>query len=109
MRIRLATTEDAAAISRLVHSLSAKYIASQLSEEGARNLLVSMELPAIQGYLKSGYRYHVSADGELLVGVVGTRDNSHLYHLFVAESHQRSGLARKLWHVAREACMAAGN
>jgi GNAT superfamily N-acetyltransferase len=109
MKIRLATTEDAPAISRLVYSLSANYIANQFSEEGTRNLLGSMEPSAIEGYLKSGFRYHLAEDDGVLVGVVGTRDNTHLYHLFVAESHQRRGLAKELWRVAREACTVAGN
>jgi Acetyltransferases len=109
MKIRLATTEDAPAIGQLVYSLSAKYIASQFSEEGARNLLGSMELPAVEGYWESGYRYHLAEDDGVLVGVVSTRDNMHLYHLFVAESHQRRGLAKELWRVAWEACIAAGN
>ncbi len=55
MRIRLATTEDAAAMSELVHSLSAKYIAIDFDEKGARRLLASMETPAIREYLRSGY------------------------------------------------------
>jgi GNAT superfamily N-acetyltransferase len=40
---------------------------------------------------------------------VGVRDNSHVHHLFVAENHQKCGLARELWKVAREACLDAGN
>lgn len=109
LHIRLATLNDATAISHLVYSLSAKYIAPDLSETGARNLLVSVEPSAIASHLLSEYRYHVAEDEGNIVGVVATRDNKHLYHLFVAESHQRCGLARALWRVAQEACLVAGN
>lgn len=109
LQIRLATLNDATAISQLVYSLSEKYIASDLSETGARNLLSSMESSAIASYLSSEYRYHVAEDEGGIVGVVATRDNKHLYHLFVAESHQRRGLARALWRVAWEACVAISN
>jgi ribosomal protein S18 acetylase RimI-like enzyme len=109
LQICLATLNDATAISQLVYSLSAKYIASDLAETGARNLLSSMEPSAIASYLSSEYRYHVAEDEGSIVGVVATRDNKHLYHLFVAESHQRRGLARVLWCVAWEACVVAGN
>jgi GNAT superfamily N-acetyltransferase len=33
----------------------------------------------------------------------------HIHHLFVAEDFQRRGIARQLWAVAKEACLAAGN
>ena len=44
-----------------------------------------------------------------MIGVVATRDDRHLYHLFVAESHQRRGVARSLWELARRACVQAGS
>jgi GNAT superfamily N-acetyltransferase len=109
LQIRLATLNDATAISQLVYSLSSKYIVSDLSETGARKLLSSMEPSAIASYLSSEYRYHIAEHEGGIVGVVATRDNKHLYHLFVAESHQRRGLARALWRVAWEACVATGN
>jgi GNAT superfamily N-acetyltransferase len=109
MKIRLATAEDATAISQLIGSLAAKYITPQFSADGARKFLTSLQPSAIQSYLESGYRYHLAEADGVLVGVVGTRDNKHVYHLFVAESHHRQGLAKVLWRRAREDCMAAGN
>jgi len=109
MKIRTGTIEDAAAISELVYSLSAKYIAVDFDDEGARNLLASMETTAIEGYLTSGFRYHIAEENGIILGVVGVQENKHLYHLFVTESRQKQGLATELWRVAREACIAAGN
>lgn len=109
MLIREATIEDTADISHLMRPLAEKYIACEFSPEGARNLLVSMETDAIEGYFKSGFKYHVAVEDDVLAGVVGIRENKHVYHLFVADSFCERGLARELWHVARVACRQAGN
>lgn len=109
MEIRKATIEDAPAISELIRPLAEQYIAHEFSPEGAANLLASMEPEAIEGYLASGYEYHVAEEEGELAGVVGVRDNSHLYHLFVADDFGGRGLARRLWGVARDACRQAGS
>jgi GNAT superfamily N-acetyltransferase len=108
MLIRLAGIDDAAAISELIRPLAARYIAHELSAEGAKNLLGSMTPDAIERCFRSNYRYHVAEGQGEVVGVVATRDNHHLFHLFVAESHQRRGLAKRLWAVAKQACLDAG-
>lgn len=54
-------------------------------------------------------RYQVAfVDGEL-AGVVSVRDNSHLFHLYVAERFHRRGIARALWQAARDDAQARGN
>ena len=108
MHIRLASLSDATAISRLVSSLATQDIAVDCSAEGARTLRSSMEPSAIERYLPSGYRYHVAEESGEILGVVGTRDNTHLYHLCVAESHHCHGIATALWRVAHRACLTAG-
>jgi GNAT superfamily N-acetyltransferase len=109
VKIRAATLNDATAISALLLELTARYIAHEFSTEAANRLLGSMEEPAIRGYLASGYRYHVAEENGELVGVIGVRDNRHLYHLFVAEPFQGKGLARALWQAARAASLEACN
>lgn len=109
MKIRRATIEDARAISDLIRPLAECYIAHEFSTEGAANLLASMEADAIEAYFASGYAYHVAEEDGVLVGVVGVRDNSHLYHLFVAGEFRGRGYARELWCAARDACRVSGN
>ena len=109
MLIREATICDAAEISVLIRPLAEKYIACDFSPDGAQNLLTSMETKAIEGYFKSGFRYHVAEEHNVLAGVVGVRDSRHLYHLFVADEFQGGGLARKLWRIALDTCRQAGN
>jgi N-acetylglutamate synthase-like GNAT family acetyltransferase len=79
MLIRLANTDDAPAISGLIRPLAREHIAHEFSDEGTQNLLSSMTPEAIEEYLQSGYRYHVVEDDGRLVGVVGVRDNKHLF------------------------------
>lgn len=109
MRIRKATIADACAISHLIRPLAQTYIAQDFPPEGAANLLASMAPEAIERYFVAGYEYHVADQNGVIVGVVGVRDNRHLFHLFVADEYQRRGFARQLWLVARDACRQSGN
>lgn len=105
--IRAAQPSDAAAISKLVSALVAKFIAPDCTPAGAEILLKSMSAQAIAGYISQpNVDYQLATlEGEL-VAVVATRDNSHLYHLFVAEAYQGRGYARLLWQQAKERCIA---
>lgn len=108
VQIRLAREEDAEAISGLIRPLTARHIAHEFSPAGARHLLNSMAPESILGYIRGGFRYHVAEERETVAGVVATRDNAHLYHLFVAEPFQGRGLGKSLWEEARQACLEAG-
>lgn len=107
IHIRPAATVDAARISELVSQLAEEFIAHEFSAEGRANLLGSMTPAAIERLLESGYRYFVAEAGNTLAGVVATRDDRHLYHLFVANEFQRQGLARRLWEAAQHSCVAS--
>lgn len=108
MKIREATVDDAEDISAIVYALSEKYIAREFSAQGRETLLKSMMPVEIKKYIESGYRYHVAEMDGQIVGVVGVRENRHVYHLFVVEAHHCKGIARQLWKVAMEACRLAG-
>lgn len=109
MCLREATTADAESIGHLVRELSEKTITKAFSPAGREALLASLTTEKIAERLESDYRYHVAESQGEIIGVVGIRDNKHLYHLFVAQSHQRQGLARKLWETAMALCLQAGN
>ena len=106
MEIREASPNDAPAISQLLIYLSEKFISGTLTDEGKSNLVASMSPEAISSYIDRGYDYKVAEEAGKVVGVVATRDDSHLYHLFVHESLQGTGLARKLWELAKSDCVA---
>ena len=107
--IREADIDDSGPISRMVSDLAEKFINSDFTEEGRDHLLDPMTPAAIAKYIRSGYRYHVAEDEDEIVGIVGIRENRHLYHLFVAESHQGRGLAKALWKKAMDASLRRGN
>lgn len=109
MKIRLATLDDAPAISVLVRPLTQAFVAHEFTEEAATRLLESMEVASIRKHIASGYRYHVAEEDGKIVGVVAIKENSHLYHLFVSKDLQGRGLARQLWEAAKGASLAAGN
>lgn len=107
--LRDAVAADAPAIAELLRPLAEKYIAAQFSARGRETLLATLTPERISANIAGRYRYHVAEARGRLVGVVGMRDGRHLYHLFVAETHQRRGLARRLWELAIEACCETGD
>ena len=109
MGIRAAVVGDSESISKLICKLSVKFITTEFSSQGREFLLSTMTPDTIEKHMQSGYRYHVAEMGSKLVGVVAVRDNTHLYHLFVAEQYQRQGIAKKLWQLAMEECLSNGN
>ena len=109
MLIRLATLEDAGAISQLACTLSQKFVQDETVPGAAQRLLSTMSPAGIEKNIKSGYRYHVAELNGAVVGVIGIKDNRFLFHLFVAEHVHRRGIARQLWQIALQACMDEGN
>ena len=109
MKIRPSNSADSQALSRLLSVLAEKYIAGMFNDEGRKNMLSSMTPESIEGFFDAGFRYHVGeVDGEI-VGVVGTRDDRHLFHLFVDDRFQGRRYASQLWLVAKAACLESGN
>lgn len=93
----------------LLEQLARRFITFEWSAVAQETFLRSNDRTGIAGHIAAGFRYHVAeADGKL-IGFIGVRDNSHLYHLFVADDAQRKGVGRQLWKVAKAACDAFGN
>lgn len=106
LHIRPAEPSDAVAISTLVSALVTKFIVPDCSPSGAVILLNSMTAAAIAGYISQpNFDYQLATLQGELVAVVATRDNSHLYHLFVAEPYQGRGYAALLWQQAKKRCI----
>jgi GNAT superfamily N-acetyltransferase len=109
IEFRTAVPGDGGEISRLVCALSEKFIAPDLTPSGNRILLESMTPDSIQKNIQNGFQYHVAVSENQIVGVIGILDNSHLYQLFVADSHHQQGIASTLWEIARQTCLSRGN
>ena len=110
IQIRDATVDDALRISALLTALAEEFILGDFSTEGRSHLLAHFGVTEMEERLKAAeYRFKLAEDGAELVGVVAVRAATHLQYLFVARSHQRTGLARRLWALARGAAIGDGN
>lgn len=110
VEVRGATVDDAPRISALLTALAEEFILGDFSTEGRSHLLAHFGVTEMEERLKAAeYRFKLAEDGAELVGVVAVRAATHLQYLFVARSHQRTGLARRLWALARGAAIGDGN
>ena len=97
MIIRNASVEDAPEIKDLVTSLSHYFLEDRRSPipEWLSNTL---QITAFEQRLSgSDYANFVYAIEDGIVGYISIKEKSHVYHLFVAENHQRNGISRALW------------
>jgi N-acetylglutamate synthase-like GNAT family acetyltransferase len=109
MKTRAAKTADIPVISELIKTLVINYILPTCSAEGGQILLKSMSEQSITNYFELGYQYTVALCDDQIVAVIGIKNNHHLYHLFVAQSHQGLGLSNLLWQQAKKQAIAQGN
>lgn len=101
MPIRQAVPEDSSAISTLIVSLAHHFLL-QADGVGAEGFLATLRPESIEGKIVSSeVDYYTYVAGGQLMGVVGVRDRTHLFHLFVDQEFQGQGIARALWsHVS---------
>jgi ribosomal protein S18 acetylase RimI-like enzyme len=97
LEIREAKTSDADEIGDLIRVLAEKFITHEFDPQARTRFLSSNDGDAVRKNMESGFSYHVAMHQGKIVGVVGLKDGSHLYHLFVAEEYQGAGLAREMW------------
>ena len=100
---------DIGPVASLLAALALEHITHEFDARARERFLAKNDESNIRDFVARGFRYHVAESHGRIVGFVGMRDNRHLYHLFVANDFQRRGVARRLWTVAREECVAAGN
>ena len=109
MQIRPLVPDDIPAAAALLRRAASEFILHESSPEEGAAFLAQHDEHGIRSNLDEGYVYHVAiADGDL-AGFIGVRERSHVFHLFVDKRWQRQGIARRLWEVAREAALRAGN
>ena len=107
--IREAGLEDANEIGELIGTLAKKFITPEFSSQAREHFLSTNNGKSVAQNMKSGFTYLVATRSQRIAGVVGVKDNSHLFHFFVAEPYQGMGLARRLWEKAMDECKRKGN
>jgi GNAT superfamily N-acetyltransferase len=107
--IRFATLHDVDAIRSLITSLM-PMVTIHPEGEGAEQFVESFGVPAMRRYVSApNFRYQLAMLNGELAGVVAVRDNSHLFHLFVARHLHGQGIGRQLWQAAWDDARALGN
>jgi ribosomal protein S18 acetylase RimI-like enzyme len=107
--VRPMRREDIPAVAALLRELAELFILHEFSPSARALFLSKNNEAAIAQFVEDGFRYHVAEVAGEIVGFVGVRDNSHLYHLFVARTLQDQGLGRRLWNIASSECRQCGN
>lgn len=107
IKYRAAALGDAADISALLVSFQSDLVDPAAS--GADEFLASVSTEAVRTHLASpDYSFLVAHDGKL-VGIIAIRERSHVSHFFVDRAHQRQGVGRRLWELARAQVMTSGH
>lgn len=107
--IRFATLDDVDPIRALITSLL-PMMTIHPNGEGAEQFIESFGVPAMQRYISApNFRYQLAMLNGGLAGVVAVRDNSHLFHLFVAQHLHGQGIGKKLWQAAWNDARSLGN
>jgi GNAT superfamily N-acetyltransferase len=108
MNLRPGTTNDAAAVADLIASFRHE-LTDHPDGAGAERFFESVSAQAERSYLESArYRYIVAERDGAMLGFITLRDVSHVFHLFVARQHHRTGVADRLWQEARAHAVESG-
>jgi GNAT superfamily N-acetyltransferase len=109
VKVETASPADAEEISALIIELSQPFYVSP-SRTGAEPFIASISPEAERSYISAdNFSFYVARSKSQLAGVVALRDNSHLFHLFVARAFQGNRLARQLWNIVKSEALQAGN
>lgn len=94
--IRLAREADARAIGVLVRRVTRQDVLPGQPAGAAAHLMQTMSARSERQRIREGQRYHVAEIDGRLVGVVATRDDRHVFRLFVGRRWRGRGIARRL-------------
>ncbi|MDX1410117.1 MAG: GNAT family N-acetyltransferase [Saprospiraceae bacterium] len=99
-RIRPANTRDATGISELILGLLGFLLEDDARSEAEAFLETLTPAATRERISSASFRYYVATDDSGISGVIGLRDNTHVYHLFVRPDCHRQGIAHSLWKYA---------
>ena len=103
----IATPAEAPALAQLVNGLSHYYLddpKAQLPDWLSDTLTEASFTARLAepNYINLVCKFKDEVSGaEVIQGYMSIKDQSHIYHLFVAEDYQGKGVAKQLWNHAR--------
>jgi GNAT superfamily N-acetyltransferase len=107
---RRSVAADAPAISTILDDSARRLLAPGRKLADAGQFLATITPEATRERLEdSDYHFDVATDAGVVVGFIGMRQGTHLYHLFVARSHRRLGIAKRLFALVLERLEAAAD
>jgi GNAT superfamily N-acetyltransferase len=109
IKFRQASQSDSQPIAQLIEALAKQFIIHEFSEKGQQQFLRSNNQKAIEKFFEQGFIYHVAELDNQIIAVIGIRDNSHIYHLFVDHAYQGQGLSKQLWQIAKTKSIQVAN
>jgi GNAT superfamily N-acetyltransferase len=105
-KIRIRNLEDGEITKAhdLVASVFDEFVAPLFSAEGVDQFKSFIEPSNLADRLREDSFILVAEVGSEIIGVVGMRDWSHIFLLFVGRKYQGKGIAKKLVHAALQRC-----
>lgn len=107
IRIRELEEDEITAAHALVSSVFDEFVASLFSDEGITEFKSFIDPPKLIERLRSNSFILVAEIGANMAGVIGVRDWSHVFLLFVRGDYQGKGVARLLLAEVLRRCKAA--
>ena len=107
IRIRELEADEITAAHALVSSVFDEFVAPLFSEEGINEFKSFIDPPRLRERLSPTSFILVAEMDVEIVGVIGVRDWSHVFLLFVKGDQQRKGIARSLLSEALQRCQTA--
>ena len=110
-RIRIRSIEESEInqAHNLVVSVFDEFVAPSFSDEGIAEFKSFIDPPKWKERLRTNSIILVAEVDSEIVGVVGARDYSHFYMLFVSGAHQGQGIATQLIEEIFRSCVEAGH
>jgi GNAT superfamily N-acetyltransferase len=109
LRIRLASPDDAPAIAIMMRRVVRRWILPDQSRKAGAAFMLRITTKSLREKIIMGQRVHLAYLDDVLVGISGMRDDSHLVHFFVSTRYQGRGIAGRLWRrTMRDAIRRAG-
>ena len=93
----------------MFRALSEEFIMHDTVPDAAARFINENSEAGVRGFIEAGIVYHVAEIDGAIAGFIAVRDKRHLFHMFVDKRYHRQGIARRLWEVARQAAIDAGN
>ena len=103
IKIRPAGVEDSEQISRLIITVAEAQLRNEFNEEGWELFLRLISRQTQQGLIADDqFNYWVAYTlddhgHEIIMGLLSSKNTTHVFHFFILPEYQRRGVGRALW------------